>query len=419
MKILKISFSRTIKTFANQHKIPRLPIPQLDKTVDKYLKSLEPIVDGNQLENSVKVANEFKNGFGKELQQRLVDYDKTQKNSWLETLWLENAYLKWREPSMINVNWWCEFKDHPEQPKELLIKKPPPGVISSFQVMRAAGLITNFLNFNDFLNREEIPAESIKGNPLCMAQYKNLFGTTRISGETMDKLLHHYPTTSQHIIVMIKGQMYKVDVYAKNKRVPLKELERVLLAVSKETLETEQQPAVGILTAGHRDNTFKGMNELRKLSEQNVQNLNIIETALFVVCLDDHSSKKNIDQSHLQIFHNRNGSNRWFDKSMQLIIGNNGRAGLNGEHSPADAVVPGTIVDYVIQNEPAVDPEESTNEPLAYPIKLTWTINDVVSKCLDEAGEVAQKLIDDTESCLLQTDIYGSRFIKEVGKRSF
>ena len=28
---------------------------------------------------------------------------------------------------MINVNYWCEFKDHPGQPKGNLIKPPPKG----------------------------------------------------------------------------------------------------------------------------------------------------------------------------------------------------------------------------------------------------------------------------------------------------
>jgi hypothetical protein len=32
----------------------------------------------------------------------------------LDQIWLNKAYLEWREPSLINVNWWAEFKDHPK-----------------------------------------------------------------------------------------------------------------------------------------------------------------------------------------------------------------------------------------------------------------------------------------------------------------
>jgi len=54
---------------------------------------------------------------------------------------------------MINVNWWCQFKDHPKHDLRLLKKPPPRGVMSSFQIQRAAGLISNLLNFRDMLNR--------------------------------------------------------------------------------------------------------------------------------------------------------------------------------------------------------------------------------------------------------------------------
>jgi carnitine O-acetyltransferase len=52
----------------------------------------------------------------------------------LDEIWLNKAYLEWREPSLINVNWWAEFKDHPKHDL-LILKKPlPAGVLSSFQV---------------------------------------------------------------------------------------------------------------------------------------------------------------------------------------------------------------------------------------------------------------------------------------------
>ena len=54
---------------------------------------------------------------------------------------------------MINVNWWSQFVDHPQQPKDLLRKPPPKGVFSTFQVTRAAGLISNLLNAKEILDR--------------------------------------------------------------------------------------------------------------------------------------------------------------------------------------------------------------------------------------------------------------------------
>lgn len=147
---------------------------------------------------------------------------------------------------------------------------------------------------------------------------------------------------------MIQNQLYKQEVYtAKGERVSNKELERQFYAASKDALSNiNKQPSIGLLTAGPRDN-WAFAHEI--LKERNAQNLKLIHESLFVLCLDDYATNKNLDKSHRQFFHNENAQNRWFDKTIQLIVANNGRAGVNGEHSPADAVIPGRIFQYVIE----------------------------------------------------------------------
>jgi carnitine O-acetyltransferase len=68
------------KTFSNQSKLPRLPIPSLGSSVGRYLQSLKPILTPEQWGQSKKAADEFltPGGVGEKLQQRLVDYDKQQ-----------------------------------------------------------------------------------------------------------------------------------------------------------------------------------------------------------------------------------------------------------------------------------------------------------------------------------------------------
>lgn len=65
----------------------------------------------------------------------------------------------------------------------------------------------------------------------------------------------------------------------------------------------------------------------------NAKSLKNIDDSIFVFCLDDYSSPLDLDLSHRNIFHGRNGRNRWFDKALQFIVENNGRAGINGEVS--------------------------------------------------------------------------------------
>jgi hypothetical protein len=53
---------------------------------------------------------------------------------------------------MINVNWWLNFRDTPSIIP--FIKNPPPkGEISSVQITRASGIISNLLNFKEALDR--------------------------------------------------------------------------------------------------------------------------------------------------------------------------------------------------------------------------------------------------------------------------
>ena len=172
---------------------------------------------------------------------------------------------------------------------------------------------------------------------------------------------------------------------------------------------------VGLITAGHRDTCYEGYSLLSK-SPTNVKSLQLIKKAQFVVCLDAHSCLKNLDISHHQIFHNFNAENRWFDKAIQLIVASNGRAGVNGEHTPADAVIPGRMMDFIVAKEAApIDDSRASDARMPEPKALKWQIGNSIKEVIVKAQKEARDLIADTESCLLQTDVYGSRFIKEIG----
>lgn len=143
---------RTASTFANQSKLPKLPIPSLNETCSKYLESIKPFLQPSQLELSEKKVQEFQTGLGQTLQKRLLNYAKSQPDNWLEELWLDKAYLSFRDPLLININWWCMFVDSPDRDRLLLHKPPPKGVLSDYQIQRAAGLVNNFLNFKQLLD---------------------------------------------------------------------------------------------------------------------------------------------------------------------------------------------------------------------------------------------------------------------------
>ena len=54
---------------------------------------------------------------------------------------------------------------------------------------------------------------------------------------------------------------------------------------------------------------------------------------------------------HARLLFHGDGINRWFDKSFQIIVTENGRIGGNAEHSNLDATVCGQMWEYVLSGE--------------------------------------------------------------------
>jgi hypothetical protein len=63
-----------------------------------------------------------------------------------------------------------------------------------------------------------------------------------------------------------------------------------------------------------------------------------------------------------------------------------------------------------------VDPRFASNTPVESPTKLIWKVDENTTALMKEAETKAKELCDNTKSVLLQTDVYGHRYIKEVGK---
>ena len=60
--------------------------------------------------------------------------------------------------------------------------------------------------------RETLPADMMRGKPLCMNQYKCMFGVTRTPDLPGDKLHFSWPTKSKTIIVLVEDQIYSIQV---------------------------------------------------------------------------------------------------------------------------------------------------------------------------------------------------------------
>ena len=73
---------RPYSMLARQKSLPRLPVPPLQQTMDKYLNAIRPLVNDDQFEQTRKLVEEFRKpgGIGEKLQEKLVERSKTEDN---------------------------------------------------------------------------------------------------------------------------------------------------------------------------------------------------------------------------------------------------------------------------------------------------------------------------------------------------
>lgn len=72
--------------YALQTSLPHLPVPPLRATLDKYLRSIEPLVTKEELEKTKQLVEEFgkPGGQGEELQAELLQRAK-ERDNWVRT----------------------------------------------------------------------------------------------------------------------------------------------------------------------------------------------------------------------------------------------------------------------------------------------------------------------------------------------
>jgi hypothetical protein len=176
-------------TYGSQGILPRLPVPTLEDTLEKFPKVLEALQDEQEREETKRVVEEFLAGPGPVLQQALIDYEADAVasgtfGSYVEDFWNE-CYLGPDSSVVLNLN-----------PFFVLEQGPDPKVATD-QLHRAASLCFAALKIASQLKDETLPPDTFKGQPLCMDQYKVLFGSSRQPAMHKSDDVHVY-TNSSH-----------------------------------------------------------------------------------------------------------------------------------------------------------------------------------------------------------------------------
>uniref|UniRef100_A0A8D3DZC6 Choline O-acetyltransferase n=1 Tax=Scophthalmus maximus TaxID=52904 RepID=A0A8D3DZC6_SCOMX len=323
--------------------LPKVPVPPLKQTLDTYLRCVQHLVKEEQFKKTKATVEKFgaPGGVGEVLQKKLLERrDKT--NNWVYDYWLEDMYLNNRLALPVNSSPVMVF------PKQTFTDHKDA-------LRFAARLIGGVLDHSSL--RLDFARGQLAGTPLCMEQYYRLFTSYRYPGLKTDTLKVQMNAASkapEHIVVACKHQFFVLDIVANSKQLNEMEILSQLEKILKMSESAEERlPPFGILTSDGRTEWAQARDVLTK-DQTNRDSLALIESCLCVVCLDEPSGLVPSDTNRaLLMLHGggreKNGANRWYDKSMQFVVGMDGTCGVVCEHSAFEGIVLVQCSEYLMK----------------------------------------------------------------------
>ncbi|XP_063156976.1 palmitoyl thioesterase CPT1C isoform X1 [Candoia aspera] len=411
LALVKIFSGRKPMLYSYQASLPRLPVPAIQDTMWKYLESIRPLVTDAEFYRMTGLVRDFERTLGPHLQWYL-----TLKSWWatnyVSDWWEEYVYLRGRSPLMVNSNYYG---------MDFLYVIPTP-----IQAARAGNLVYAMLLYRRKLVREEMKPSMVPNSfiPLCSAQWQRLFNTTRLPGVGLDKIQHLQD--SDHIAVYHAGRLFRVWLYYKGRLLEPCEFqaqfEAILSDPSPPLPGEEKLPS---MTAGERD-PWARARQIYFQSGKNEQSLSIIEKSAFFVTLDTSEQGlrgpnpgQALDAYAKSLLHGH-CCDRWFDKSFNLVVYRNGKAGINAEHSWADAPIVGHLWEYTLATDSfqlGYDDDgncKGNGDPsIPPPHKLEWEISLECQEVIMQSFIVAHALASDVDFHVFTFKDFGKGLIKK------
>ena len=380
-----------------QESIPRVPLPRLEETCDRYLQIVAPLLSDIELAQTRAVVMDFQQGNGPELQRQLEMIVQSTNNSYLYQL-VEESYLENRFSLPINTNFGT------------VLSSPSA---SSNPTRFAANLIYKALKFYlKVKNRELEPDSDIyqKGfHPLCMVQYDNLFGTARIPGIKCDRIQR--TINQEHIVVIRRNVFYALHLIQGEKLATVDAIAHQLDWIIENT--PPGSPALGALTALPRAKWALLRSYIATLVPENARSLAVLDSALFVVCWDEITPTE-VEAASKNALHG-DGRNRWFDKPLQLIFTSSGHSAINLEHTGFDGYTIMRFLATVNGDRQQQDEPVSTATAIECPppLRLEWNLTHKLLEEIEQASTAVESLIAQNETCVLEFNQFGRDSIKQ------
>ncbi|KAG2051630.1 acyltransferase ChoActase/COT/CPT [Suillus hirtellus] len=452
-------------------KLPRLPVPDLRKTLDRYLQSIQPFLRedearGHSLfeasyKKRVQWVDDFEKGIGRLCQHKLHELDARSPHNWLnDNIWTNYAYLSWRVPLLINSNWWLTLINDPSIPESILRGDTKSG-IEPWQVRRAACILHRVLDWRARMVNQHPDPDTTRTGVWLLTNTEKMFNTCRLPRAGADVLATKNPASeyAQDIILMLYDFVYTVRVCDDDRTpLPVQAIEDRIRAVVLDVIHRQESGEsavpVGVLTSDERDRWAENYQHLLSLSPTNASTFRAINESIMALSLDHYtampwhystptlpSSSKSSQASipaldsdaeiHAHLHNTRSpprARNRFFDKCLTLSLERNTRAGVMGEHTPVDALVPSIVFDYGVVA--GID-FSAFSEPVPRPLvleearvsdsgkawsRLDWVTDERIEAQIKEAEGRAQALINNSEAGVWDFGEYGADWIRSVAR---
>ena len=415
--------------YANNENLPRLPIPTLQETIERFLPTALPLCESDEEKQTLIEACNIFEEEAKQLQARLQRRREEWPNSsWLQKWWNQDMYLKYRDPVAVHVSYFLNINDDPTLPTD---SRTSPGIL------RGAAAILSAAEVRRRVCSGQAPCDKVGEVPLCSAGYKYIFNSCRIPRKNSDTFRIYDPSVHKHCIVASRGYFFKVDV-VDDEANPLPYNVVVDRLKMCEAMAKEQEengiPKLGWLTGCDRDFWASARSQLLEEGGPAMRDaLKIMESGAFMICLDD-VYPKTLSESN-SIFWNGNGkwgANRWYDKSIQLVCNANGEIALVGEHGMFDGSIPMVVCKQIQKNKykrlqrNVVEQSFDANGNLLDECRASgvkdifqecWENVDFLALCKDIADKGQQQyqvLTDSVELRAVLHQGYGKPFIKKA-----
>eukprot|EP00538_Stauroneis_constricta_P004334 CAMPEP_0119555840 /NCGR_PEP_ID=MMETSP1352-20130426/7937_1 /TAXON_ID=265584 /ORGANISM="Stauroneis constricta, Strain CCMP1120" /LENGTH=791 /DNA_ID=CAMNT_0007602683 /DNA_START=108 /DNA_END=2483 /DNA_ORIENTATION=- len=403
-----VDASNSDASHASNDALPRLPVPSIQDTIQRFLPTALPLARSQQERTSLRQACDDFPQQAQALQQRLVDRRQSlgmRDSSWLQEWWNQMGYLQVRDPVVVNVSYFFHFVDDPTLDYGDVVGLGGGGSGGVYDtdgddggtsnnhtnnknvlnVQRGAAMLYSTAEFRKMVCSGRLEAESVgRGDrkvPLCSAAYKYMFNACRVPRRRQDAYRMYDPSRCSHAVVSRRGYFFSMEVVDAESQDPLPmevledglrrciamadELSSLLSlssvssssASSSPTSSQQQQQRqalptrckVGLLTSQDRDDWADGRQMLLDaLGDGFRRDLERLESGAILLNLDDECPVSRRECGEMCWTGGAaSGHNRWFDKSIQVCVSNNGKGGFLGEHSMMDGMPCVRYADYI------------------------------------------------------------------------